>query len=371
MSGTTDRQEMLLADWAHSVQPSRIQQLLAIATQPNILSFALGLPAAELFPIQAYQEAAIKILQTDTYALQYAMPLQTLKRYIVDIMAQRGVICSEEQVFLTTGAQQGMNLLARLLLNSGGSFLLEEYIYSGIIQATEPLRPGLLTVPTDPSTGMDIEAVAAHLEKGQRPAFIYAISDGHNPMGISMSREKRQRLVALAQAYHVPIIEDDAYGLLEYDEQPVPPLRAFEDESVIYIGSFSKILAPALRTGWMIVPERLVPTLSALKEGSDINTATFSQRSIAAYLEMGQFASHLAMLRNVYRKRRDTMIEAIQKHFQQKYGDVLVDVEELTPIDEHAAHIRVAISKDMSFVTRYYGDAYYDGEHLSLKTKAI
>jgi 2-aminoadipate transaminase len=311
MQDIADPQHITLAGWTQAAHQSTIQQLLAIATQPGILSFALGLPAEGLFPSTAYARAAASVLATQPHALQYGMPSEPIKQSIVQLMAQRGVVCSSEQVFLTTGAQQGMSLLSRLLLDSYAPVLVEETIYSGILQAVEPLQPQLLTVPTDPETGMDIDAVEAYLMNGHRPAFIYVISDGHNPLGISLSMEKRLRLVELARRYGVPILEDDAYGFLCYDGEPLPPLRALEHDWVFYIGSFSKILAPALRIGWVVVPKSLVSILSALKEGSDINTATFSQRAAAAYLETGELSHHIALLQQAYRSRRDTMLHAV------------------------------------------------------------
>jgi 2-aminoadipate transaminase len=308
-------QRMTLASWAQTAQQSTIQQLLALATQPDVLSFALGLPAVELFPVSAYAKAATHVLTTQPQALQYGMPGEQIKRSIVQIMAQRGVVCRPEQVFLTAGAQQGMSLLSRLLVDRHAPVLVEETIYSGILQAIEPLQPQLLTVPTDPVTGMDVNAVEAHLVNGYRPAFIYVISDGHNPLGVSLSIEKRLRLVELARRYGVPILEDDAYGFLCYDGESLPSLRALEPDWVFYIGSFSKILAPALRVGWIIIPEAMVSILSALKEGSDINTATFSQRTVAAYLEMELLSDHIAGLQQAYRLRRDTMLRAVETSF--------------------------------------------------------
>jgi len=306
---------MMLADWTHQVQRSTIQDMLAVTAQPGILSFALGLPAPELFPTEAYLQVMVQVLVSEPCALQYGPPWQPLKTHIVALMAQRGVVCREEQVFLTTGAQQGMSLLARLLLNSGGPVLLEETIYSGLQQAVEPFQPTLLTVPTDAETGMDVAAVASLLEHQAPPAFIYAISDGHNPLGVSMILEKRRRLVELARHYRVPIIEDDAYGLLWYDKMAIPPMRALEADWVLYLGSFSKILAPALRVGWIIAPEALLPKLSALKEASDIDTATFSQRTVAAYLATSHLSGHLVKLRQAYRARRDVMLDALHSYF--------------------------------------------------------
>ena len=315
MRYTPAAKEMVLADWAHEARRSTIQDMLAVTAQPDILSFALGLPAPELFPTETYTQVAMQVLASESRALQYGPPWQPLKAHIVALMAQRNVICREEQVFLTTGAQQGMSLLARLLLNPLGTVLLEETIYSGIQQAIEPFQPTLLTVPTDRETGMDVDAVASLLERQAPPAFIYAISDGHNPLGTCMSLEKRRRLVELARHYHVPIIEDDAYGLLWYDQVAIPPMRALEEGWVFYLGSFSKILAPALRVGWIIAPEALLPKLSALKEASDIDTATFSQRTIAAYLAAGHLPNHLTELRQAYSTRRDSMLSALRSYF--------------------------------------------------------
>lgn len=304
-----------LADWTSGGQEFAIQHLLTVATQPGILSFALGLPAEELFPAAAYARATYQALLEKRQILQYGPPWQPLKKQIVELMALRGVTCREEQVFLTTGAQQGMSLLSRLLLNPGGRVLLEETVYSGIVQATEALRPLLLPVPAHPQTGVDVEAVERMLRTQARPAFLYLMSDGHNPLGVSLSPGTRQRLVALARSFQVPIIEDDVYGLLTYEEVPALPMRALDEEWVLYLGSFSKILAPALRVGWIIAPATLVSLLSSLKEGSDINTATFAQRTIAAYLEQGHFPEHLNALRQEYRLRRDTMLQALEQYF--------------------------------------------------------
>ena len=303
-----------LASWTHTLKQSSIQQLLELTARPDIISFALGLPAAELFPAAAFARVAADLLERDPVALQYQPALRVLKAQIVQLMARRGVACREEQIFLTTGAQQAMSLLTRLLLDPGGQVLVEETIYSGFLQAIEPLQPQIATVPTDGATGIDVEAVEALLRRGQRPALIYAISDGHNPVAVSLSQAKRERLVELAQQYGVPIIEDDAYGFLSYTDSPLPPMRALDADWVFYIGSFSKILAPGLRVGWLIVPEELTPKLAVIKEATDINTSTFAQRLIAAYLDTGAFPAHLAGLRREYRARRDAMDAALRAH---------------------------------------------------------
>jgi 2-aminoadipate transaminase len=185
-------------------------------------------------------------------------------------------------------------------------------VYSGFQQVLEPFQPRILKVGTDRRTGIDVDAVEAHLRGGARPAFIYVITDGHNPVGVSVSPEKRVRLVDLAREYRVPIVEDDAYGLLCYD-RPVLPMRALEDRWVLYVGSFSKVMAPGFRVGWLVVPPELVSTLGCAKDASDIDTSTFSQRLVAEYLASGHFEQQLPRVREGYRLRRDTMLRALAR----------------------------------------------------------
>jgi 2-aminoadipate transaminase len=309
------RPEVVLANWTNAIKRSALQEMLAAASRPGVISFALGLPAPELFPVNEFEQAVSSVLGSDPRALQYQPPFTPLKSQIVELMRRRGVYCREEQVFLTAGAQQGMNLLVRLLLEPGGQLLMEEMIYPGFQQLVEPFAPDLLLVSTDPETGMNVDEVEALLKSGRRPSFIYAITDGHNPLSVSLSRRKREKLVALASTYGVPIIEDDAYGFLSYDGPLDPPLRAMDEDWVFYVGSFSKILAPALRVGWIIVPEKLMRPLSVIKEASDIDTATFSQRTVSAYLAAGHLPNHLSRLHKEYRLRRETMHAALLEHF--------------------------------------------------------
>ena len=229
-------------------------------------------------------------------------------------MAGRGVECREEQVFLTAGGQQCMSLLTRLLLDPGGTLLTERLCYTGFQQAVEPFQPEILTVPTDLDTGIDVDAVEALLAAGERPAMIYVVTDGNNPLGVSVSADKRRRLVELAREHRVPILEDDAYGYFQYLDSPIPPLRALDDRWVLYMGTFSKIFAPALRCGWLVVPEALIRPLGIIKEATDINTSTFTQRVISAYIDEGLLPGHLETLRREYGARRDAMDAALREH---------------------------------------------------------
>jgi 2-aminoadipate transaminase len=254
------------------------------------------------------------VLGGDRRALQYGLPSPLLKRQVVELMRRRGVETREEQVFLTGGSQQAMDLLARLLLDPGGQVALEETVYDGIQLVIRSLAPEVLAVPSEPERGIDLDALEALLERGARPAFLYVIPEGHNPMGTSLDLERRVRLVELARRFRMPILEDDAYGLLRYGADGPPPLRALEDRFVFYLGSFSKILAPALRVGWIVLPEELTPRLSALKHAADLDTVTFAQRTLAAYLEAGHLGAHLERIRAAYAARRRAMLDALERH---------------------------------------------------------
>ncbi|MEW6736745.1 MAG: PLP-dependent aminotransferase family protein, partial [Acidobacteriota bacterium] len=308
-------EEIFLAKWARKPQRSALQEMLSIASCPGIISFALGLPAPEFFPTNMLAALSEQVLKKNPAALQYSPALQTLKKQIVELMALRGVRCHEQQIFLTAGAQQGVNLLTHLLLDQNGLIIMEEKTYTGAQQVFALFQPKILAVPTDQETGIDVAAIEDILSSGIRPAFIYTIPSGHNPLSVTMSWEKRIRLAELAHQYQVPVIEDDPYGFIYYNENPTPPLRSIEDKWVFYVGSFSKILGPTFRVGWIVINESLLQHLSIVKEATDIDTVTLTQRIISAYLETGNLNQHLIALRAEYRKRRDAMLTALQNHF--------------------------------------------------------
>ncbi len=307
--------ELRLARSMADIQLSGLREVMGLVTRPGILSLAVGLPATDLFPMAALAEAAAHLLATDPGCMQYSPPLKQLKAQVAELMAVRGVRVRPEQIFLTTGSQQAMDLLCRLLVDPGSQVILEETVYDGIQLAVKRQQVEILTVSTDPQTGIDVDQVESLLVRGASPCLIYVVTDGHNPLGVSMSVEKRHRLVDLARTYGVPILEDDAYGFLYYGEKPEPPLRALDDKWVFYLGSFSKILAPALRAGWAIVPEDLAPQMSMLKHAADLDTPSFSFRTISAYLEAGGMPQHLDKIRAEYRLRRDAMLSAMEEHF--------------------------------------------------------
>jgi 2-aminoadipate transaminase len=314
MRPSSKNNEMIIfARWARDIKRSDLQNLLSKVAHPQIISLALGLPDSDLFPTAAIAKACECVLQSERDALQYAPPLESLKQKITALMARRGVVCTPSQIFLTSGAQQGISLLSRLLLDTCDPVYLEEFSYPGFTQAISPFQPKLITIKSDPTDGIDLEDLESKLRVGLRPAFLYTIPEGHNPQGSSMAENKRYRLLDIAARWGFPIIEDDAYGFLQYAETQRIPLRGIDSKNVLYVGSFSKILAPSLRVGWLVVPEYMIQPLSVIKESTDIEICTFTQRLVDAYLAKNDLGLHIEHVRSVYKTKRDGMVSALRE----------------------------------------------------------
>jgi 2-aminoadipate transaminase len=302
----TTAAEIGLAPWTQSISTSALQTMLT-KCRPAI-SFALGLPSPELLPAEQLSLAARAVLASEPEALQYGPPSEELRHQIVEIMRWRGVECKASEVFLTSGAQQGLSVLAKLLIGPRGHVICEKYVYTGFLQAIEPMMPEVHTIDTDPWSGPDIDGLQALLAGVTNPGFLYVNSTGHNPLGLTLRCEARNRLAKLAST--LTIVEDDPYGLLQY-EGDSPALKAARPSRIIYVGSFSKILSPALRIGWLVAPENLHTALASIKEGSDINTGTFSQRVACRFIASGGLREHVSNLAYAYRCRRNLMLNAL------------------------------------------------------------
>ena len=293
--------------------PTELKDILEL---PGLLSLAADLPAAELFPMNAVAQISAQLLAADEPS-GVNTPYEPLKNRIVELMALRGVRCRREQVVLTTGMQPAVELLGRLLVEPGFEVLLEETL-SDKVRASIPGDAVVLPVSTSAETGINLDHLESILRSGARPAFLYVIPEGHNPLGVSLSLERRLRLVDLARHFEVPLLEDDTSGLLTYDVPAEPPLRALDNRTTIYLGSFSTILAPALRAGWMVLPDDPAGRLGKLPRAAELDMPSFSHRTIAAFLGAGYLPEHLETVRAAYRRRRDTLTRALEQHFHRK-----------------------------------------------------
>jgi 2-aminoadipate transaminase len=248
-------------------------------------------------------------------ALQYRPMHEPLREWIASMMQARGVRCDAGQVFITNGNQQGLSILSRLFLDPDEPALTEAITFTGIQQATAGRGARMLLAPTDLATGVDVDALETLFAEHQ-PRLAVLVPDFHNPLGVSISADKRQRIAAIAARYQVPVIEDDPYSALRFSGRPTPPIKAYDEAGwVFYLGSFSKMLAPGLRMGWMIVPDDLLPRVTALRESLDLETSTLTQRAVAEFVARGSLEPHLERLNASNRARCSAMIDALDKHF--------------------------------------------------------
>jgi 2-aminoadipate transaminase len=308
------------------VQNSAIRELLKITQHPEMISFAGGLPADDVFPIERFKEACQKVLEHNAFqALQYGETegYQPLREMIARHIARYGINARTENVLITTGSQQALDLIGKLLINPGDRILVEAPTYLGALQAFNLYGAEYLSVPCD-EDGLRTDLLEAVLRSG--PKFMYVLPNFQNPGGTTLSADRRHALVLLADKYGIPIIEDDPYGQLRYEDEHLSPLVVLDRENVprdtdyklgnvIYLSSFSKTLAPGLRLGWMVAPPELIAKLVQLKQGTDLHTSTFTQ--IVAYeIARGNFLDdHVKKIRRVYRERRDVMLEALKQYF--------------------------------------------------------
>ncbi|HKZ82981.1 MAG TPA: PLP-dependent aminotransferase family protein [Anaerolineae bacterium] len=298
---------------------SVMRDLLKFAVSPDIISFAGGLPANECMPLEEFRECVDAVLSRDgARVLQYSPPFDPLREWIAATMRSRGVECTAENVFITNGCQQGLTIMARLLLDPGDAAVVEEITFTGVRQVIDGQGGRMLTVSTDLETGVDVDALEALLSSplARKPRAAILITDFHNPLGVSISVEKRERIAELAAMHRVPVIEDDPYSALRYSGEAIPPIKAFDSAgAVIYVGSFSKMLAPAARLGWIVAPAALIPRITVVRESIDLESSGLMQRAVFEFLSRGHLEPHLARLNAVNRERQAAMLDALERRF--------------------------------------------------------
>ncbi len=310
------RADLALSAEAGTLKRSVMRELLKLTARPDVISLAGGLPASELLPLSELQECLETVLRRDgARALQYSPMIEPLRRWICDAMRARGVTCEPEQVFITNGAQQGLTILSRLFLDPGQPAVIEAVTFTGIQQVTAGRGAVVRTVPTDLASGVDVDALEEAFHRAPWPRLAVVIPDFHNPLGVSLTLAKRQRIAELAARYRVPVIEDDPYSALRFEGQPLPPIKAFDEAGVVfYVGSFSKMLAPSLRLGWIVAPAELAAQVTVLRESIDLELSTLIQRAVSLFVERGLMETHLARFNAANRCRRDVLFDALAQH---------------------------------------------------------
>jgi 2-aminoadipate transaminase len=304
---------------------STIRELLKLAENPEIISFGGGMPAPEVFPTEKIGEACQYVLKNlSNIALQYGATegYLPLREMIVRHSERMGIGIQTENVMITSGSQQALDLLGKIFINHGDRILVESPTYLGALQAWNAYGAEYVVVKSD-DEGMMTEALEEQLRTG--PKFMYLLPNFQNPTGVTISLERRKKILELADRYGVPIVEDDPYGQLRFEGEHIPSVAVLDGElrysidctsysgNVIYLSTFSKILAPGLRLAWIIAPPEVIRKLVQAKQGADLHTATFNQ--VVAY-EVGKggfLDQHVKLIRSVYRERRDVMLEALEE----------------------------------------------------------
>jgi 2-aminoadipate transaminase len=305
-----------LARRAEKMNPSVIREILKVTEKPGIISFAGGLPSPLTFPIDAMREASERVLRDDgKAALQYAASegYAPLREWVAQDLLKQGMKISPDQVLITTGSQQGLDLVAKILIDAGSRILVETPTYLGALQAFTPMEPVAVSVNSD-DHGVDPADLRAKVGTGADKArFVYLLPNFQNPTGRTMTEERRAAVAQVAVECGLHIIEDNPYGDLWFDAPPAPSLSSRHPEGSVYLGSFSKILAPGLRLGYLVAPKALYPKLLQAKQAADLHTPSFNQRVVAEVLKDGFIDRHVPTIRALYKQQCEAMLAALDR----------------------------------------------------------
>jgi 2-aminoadipate transaminase len=306
-----------MAARAEKMNPSVLREILKVTERPGIISLAGGLPSPKTFPIAAFAEACAVVLANDGQAaLQYAASegYGPLRQAVADMLPWE---VDPAQVLITTGSQQGLDLVAKVLIDPGSRVLVETPTYLGALQAFGPMEPEPVSVASD-DDGVIVDDLIAKAASGAKDAarFIYLLPNFQNPTGRTMTEARRASVSAAAAQAGLPIIEDNPYGELWFDQAPPLPLTARNPEGCIYLGSFSKVLAPGLRLGFLVAPKSIYPKLLQAKQAVDLHTPIFTQRMVMEVMKDGFLERHVPTIRALYKRQRDAMLAALTREMK-------------------------------------------------------
>jgi 2-aminoadipate transaminase len=309
--------ESRLATRARKLTPSFIREILKLTIRSDVISFAGGMPAPELFPVREFEEACHHILQNEGHiALQYStteghLPL---RNFLAEKMSKYSINVEPENILIVGGSQQGLDLIGKLFVEPDGCVICSKPTYLGALQAWNSYQAHYCTVPLD-DDGMCVDEIPSILEKDHRPRFIYVLPNFHNPAGTTLPLERRKRLVEITREHDLVIIEDDPYGELRYEGEDILPIFRLAPERTVYLSTFSKTLAPGIRLAWIVGPKPLIARLVQAKQGADLHTGTFVQMIANDICQRGILRQHVKRLRDVYSSRRDVMLDSLTENW--------------------------------------------------------
>ncbi|PTX94669.1 aminotransferase [Opitutus sp. ER46] len=348
------------------MRPSTIREILKVTVQPNIISFAGGLPAPELFPVAEVQAAANQVLRTaGASALQYSQSegLRPLREWIAAEMQDRGVKTAADDVLIATGSQQILDLVGKLFLNRDDVVLTENPTYLAAIQSFQTMEARFVPVPTD-SEGLIPEALP-DLIRQHKPKLLYTIPNFQNPTGVTLPERRRVALAEIAARHGLTVMEDDPYGKLRYRGTNIPPVKHWDEAGrVLYASTFSKTIAPGLRTGWVVAPPEVFSRLLILKQASDLHTSSFDQHVEYTYLTTNDQAGHLGKIRQAYGERFEYMDRMLREMMPAGYtwtkpeGGMFLWITGPAGLDSLEL-LQRAIAHDVAFVP---GRDFFPGE---------
>ncbi|MCD6512665.1 MAG: PLP-dependent aminotransferase family protein [Thermoplasmata archaeon] len=314
--------EPLYSDTAKRMRSSEIRELLELSQRPDVISFAGGLPNPDSFPIDDVRRILNKVLdEQGSRALQYG-PTEGIKEFrevIAEFVSKDGIDASTENVLITSGSQQALDIISKIFLDKGDVIIVGLPTYLGGINSFLAYQASLEGVPVD-ENGMNVDMLVEKIEelrkKGKRIKMIYTIPTFQNPAGVEMSEERRKRLVEISEEYEIPVLEDDPYGKLRFEGEPLKPIKAFDDNgNTIYMATFSKILSPGIRLAYVVASKELIRKMVIAKQSMDLCTSTLTQLLGYHYIKEGYVDKQLPKIIDMYRKKRDLMLAAMEKYF--------------------------------------------------------
>jgi 2-aminoadipate transaminase len=317
-----ERYAALFAERTKVMKSSAMRDLMALTERDDVISLAGGLPDTSTFPADSYASLMSKVAADYcARALQYGPTegFAPLKRCIVQVMEAEGLTIDTDDILVTTGGQQVIDLVCKTLIDPGDVIVAEAPTYPGAVPTFCAYQADVVQITLD-RDGMrtdELEQTLDELEReGRRPKFIYTVPNFHNPAGVTMSLERRHELVRIAHERELLVLEDNPYGLLRYDGTPLPTLRSIDrGEYVIYASTFSKILSPGVRLGWAAAPRPVLQKMNIGKQSSDLCSSSITQFFVTAYFEQGPWEDYVRSLIEIYRRRRDVMLDSLAEHF--------------------------------------------------------